>query len=280
MKTNRYQWQKVFWDGLSVIILLGFLLIILLPIAWFILVSIQPTNAISSPTPVLRFQPTLKNYINVFSRMDFLVFFKNSLVICGSATILALLVGSLAAYSFARLKNAITRNLSFWVLSTRMLPPIAVVIPLYLLLSRLRLLDTFTGLILVYLMMNLPYVVWIMKSFFEEIPYELDEAAMVDGCTKLGVLGRVIIPLAIPGVVSTGVFVFILSWSEFLFALILTGTQTKTLPVVIAAFITDRGIEWGNLAAAGSALILPLAVMFYFIQKFLIRGLTFGALKG
>jgi multiple sugar transport system permease protein len=277
---NGYKLKRTVYDLVSIVVLIFFLIVILIPIVWFIVVSIQPSNVIHSSTPVFHFTPTFKNYVNVFSRLDFLVFLKNSFIVCGSATILALIAGSLAAYSFARLKNSLTTHLSFWVLSTRMLPPIAVVIPLYLLLSKIGLLDTFSGLILVYITINLPYVVWMMKSFFEEIPPELDEAAMVDGCSKIGILRRIIIPIALPGVISTGVFVFILSWSEFLFALILTGTRTKTLPVAIAAFITDRGIEWGNMAAAGSALILPLAVMFYFIQKFLIRGLTFGALKG
>ena len=161
-----------------------------------------------------------------------------------------------------------------------MMPPIAIIIPIYLLMGKLRLLDTYAGLLLIYIAMDIPYIVWMMMSFFEEIPKELDESAMVDGCSKLGVLRRIIIPLSMPGVVSTGVFVFILSWSEFLFALILTSTRTKTLPVAISSFITDQGVEWGNMAAAGSALILPLAIMFYFIQKFLIRGLTFGAVKG
>ena len=277
---NMYKLKRVVYDVLSIGVLLIFLLIVLIPIVWFVIVSIQPSNVIYSATPVLHFTPTLQNYVHVFARMEFLVYLKNSFIVCGLATILSLLSGSLAAYSFARLKNPLTTNLAFWVLSNRMLPPIATAIPLYLVMSKIGLLDTFFGLILVYTTINLPYVVWMMKSFFEEIPHELDEAAMVDGCTKLGILRRIIIPLALPGVLSTGVFVFILSWSEFLFALLLTGIRTKTLPVAIAAFVTDRGIEWGNMAAAGTSLILPLAVMFYFIQKFLIRGLTFGAVKG
>ena len=119
-----------------------------------------------------------------------------------------------------------------------------------------------------------------MRSFFDEIPQEMDEAAMVDGCGRFSLLGRIILPLAAPGMLSTAVFVFIMCWSEFLFALILTSVEAKTLPVAIAAFITDRGIEWGKMSAGGSVMILPLAIMFYFIQKYLVRGLTFGAVKG
>ncbi len=161
-----------------------------------------------------------------------------------------------------------------------MMPPIAVVIPIYLLMSKVNLLDTYIGLVFIYVAISLPYVVWIMRSFFDEIPQEMDEAAMVDGCGRFSLLGRIILPLAAPGMLSTAVFVFIMCWSEFLFALILTSVEAKTLPVAIAAFITDRGIEWGKMSAGGSVMILPLAIMFYFIQKYLVRGLTFGAVKG
>lgn len=265
---------------LTWLLLLLFLTGILIPIVWFILASVQPASVLNSNRPILFFIPTFENYYNVFSKMYFLDFYRNSFIVCGFSTVISVLIGSFAAYSFARYRTKISDHLSFWVLSTRMMPPIAVIIPMYLLMSKFGLLDTYFGLILVYITINIPYVVWMMKSFFTDIPRELDESAMVDGCGRIAMLQKVIFPLAMPGIISTAVFVFILSWSEFLFALLLTSTQTKTLPVAIAAFITDRGIEWGNMSAAGSALVLPLAVMFFFIQKFLVRGLTFGAVKG
>jgi len=256
------------------------MLFVIIPVLWFILVSLQsPTRALAqSPFANLKF--SLQNYVNVFARLRYLRYFANSLIISVIATAVTLFIGSLAAYSFSRLRNKVTDNLSFWILSTRMLPPIAVIIPVYLLMSSVGLLDTFLGMVIIYMTISIPYSVWMLKSFFDDIPRELDEAAMVDGCSKLGIIGRIVVPIAVPGIVSTGVFNFILLWSEFLFALIITSIGTKTLPVAIAAFITDKGIEWSNMAAAGSVLIVPLAMMFYLIQRFLIRGLTFGVLKG
>lgn len=256
------------------------MILVIVPVLWFILVSLQAPTQSAAQAPLANLRFTLQNYVNVFSKLRFLRYFANSLIVSIIATGVTLVIGSLASYSFSRLRNKVTENLSFWILSTRMLPPIAVIIPIYLLMSAVNLLDTFLGMIIVYMTISIPYSVWMLKSFFDEIPRELDEAAMVDGCSKIGILSRIVVPIAIPGIISTGVFNFILLWSEFLFALIITSIGTKTLPVAIAAFITDKGIEWSNMAAAGSVLIVPLAVMFYFIQRFLIRGLTFGVIKG
>jgi len=272
--------KKIVFNVLIGILLSLYLLIILIPILWFFIASVQPAEAMYANRPVFIFKPTLKNYITIFSQMHFGTFFLNSLIVCGFSTLIALIPGALAAYSFTRLKNKLTKNMSFYILSTRMMPPIAVIIPIYILMGKVRLLDTYIGLILMYMAMDIPYIVWMMMSFFEEIPKEIDESAKVDGCSEVGVLWRVVVPLAMPGVVATAVFVFVLSWSEFLFALILTSVRVKTLPVAISSFITDQGVEWGRMSAAGSSLILPLALMFYFIQKYLIRGLTFGAVKG
>jgi multiple sugar transport system permease protein len=263
-----------------IVVTIILMLFIVIPVLWFVLVSLQSASRPATASPFSNLTLTLENYRNVFTRLKYLRFFSNSLIISVVATAVTLVIGSLASYSFSRMRNKVTDNLSFWILSTRMLPPIAVIIPIYLLMSSLGLLDTFLGMILIYMTISIPYSVWMMKSFFDDIPRELDEAAMVDGCSKLRILARIVVPIAIPGIVSTGIFNFILLWSEFLFALIITSIDTKTLPVAIAAFITDKGIEWSNMAAAGSVLILPLAVMFYFIQRFLIRGLTFGVIKG
>lgn len=256
------------------------MLAVVVPVLWFVLVSVQPPTRVAAASPFANLSFSVANYVNVFTRLRYLRYFGNSLIISAIATAVTLVIGSLAAYSFSRLRNKVTENLSFWILSTRMLPPIAVVIPIYLLMGALRLLDTFLGMVIVYMTVSLPYSVWMLKSFFDEIPRELDEAAMVDGCSKGRIIWRIVVPIATPGIISTGIFNFILLWSEFLFALIITSTATKTLPVAIAAFITDKGIEWSNMAAAGSVMIVPLALMFYLIQKFLIRGLTFGVLKG
>ena len=256
------------------------MLIAIIPVIWFVLVSFQPKDVAQAGGLTFHFQPTLENYINVFSKMNYLKFIKNSLIVCGCSTLLVVLLASLTSYALTRRKTEFTNSLSWWILSNKMFPPIAIVIPIYLVMSKIHLLDTYVGLILVYLAANLPYAVWMLISFFDDIPISLDEAGRIDGCTNLQILQKVVFPLAGPGILSTGIFVFVLTWSEFLMALLLTGTNTKTLPVAIAAFITDRGIEWGSMAAAGSALIIPLAIMFYSIQKYLVRGLAFGAVKG
>jgi multiple sugar transport system permease protein len=256
------------------------MLFVIVPVLWFILVSLQAPSRTLSQSPLANLQFSLQNYVSVFSRLRYFRYLANSVIISVIATAVTLFIGSLASYSFSRMRNKVTDNLSFWILSTRMLPPIAVIIPIYLLMSALSLLDTFLGMVIVYMTISIPYSVWMMKSFFDDIPRELDEAAMMDGCSKLRIIYKVVVPIAIPGIISTGIFNFILLWSEFLFALIITSIGTKTLPVAIAAFITDKGIEWSNMAAAGSVLLVPLAVMFYLIQRFLLRGLTFGVLKG
>jgi multiple sugar transport system permease protein len=266
------------WGGHT--ILLAYLLFTIIPIAWFLTASIEPPSAIQSPNPFASFTPTLQNYIDVFAKLNLMRFILNSLIICSAATLISILAGVPAAYGFARLKTKGMERLSLWILSNRMLPPIAVVIPLYLLLGQLGLLDTQIGMIVIYSAFNLPYVVWTMISFFEEIPIELDEAAALDGSSLLGILCRIMVPIAAPGIIATAIFAFILCWSEFLFAVIFTSSTAQTLPVAIASFVTDRGIEWGKMSAAGSVLIVPLTVLFYSIQRFLIRGLSFGAVAG
>jgi multiple sugar transport system permease protein len=256
------------------------ILVILIPFFYFISVSFQPRNYVQTLKPNLSFTPTLDNYRKVFSTLNFFLYFKNSIIICVFSTTISLMIGSLAAYTISRIRNKFVDQVAFWILTQRMLPAIAVLIPIYLVMSRFGLLDTFPGMILVYSVLNLPYVVWMTRSFFDDIPIELDESAMLDGCTKIKIIFTIVYPIAKPGLFATGVFVFVLSWSEFIFALILSSMQTKTLPVAISSFVTDTGIEWNSMAAAGSVLIIPLTIMFFFIQKSLIKGLSFGAVKG
>lgn len=272
--------RKLTGELITWLILGAYLIFTMVPIIWFLLTSIKPSSAAQSVNPFQPFTPTFEHYIEVFGGANLLKYVWNSVVIAGVSTILALIPGFLAAYSFARLKNKFMNNVSFWILSNRMLPPIAVIIPLYMIMARIKLLDTYAGMIAIYLTIGLPYIVWTLMSYIEEIPVELEEAGVVDGCSKLDILRYIILPIAMPGIVATGIFVFVLAWSEFLYAVIITSNNTRTLPVVIASFVTDRGIEWGEMSAAGSVLILPLVVLFYSVQRFLVRGLSFGAVKG
>ncbi|MCH3918229.1 MAG: carbohydrate ABC transporter permease [Spirochaetia bacterium] len=264
------------------IILIAALLFVLVPFLYFVSVSFQSKNYIEGNKSFFYsfLHPTFENYIQVFSTLSYFRYFKNSLIICVISTVFSVIVASLASYVLSRIKNDFTDNLAFWILSQKMLPPIAILIPIYLILSKIRLLDTYTGIILIYTVVNLPYSVWMIKSFIDDVPVEEDESAMLDGCNKLQILTKIIYPIAKPGIIATGIFIFILSWSEFIFALILTSMHTKTLPVAISSFVTDTGIEWNCMAAAGTILVIPLIIMFVFIQKSLVRGLSFGAVKG
>jgi len=255
------------------------LIFFLTPIFWLVLTSVKPERLIFLRYPVIIFKPILSNYQDVFTNTYILKYFLNSLIITSLSCLLALSIGSLAAYSFSRFRIKGREDIAFWILSTRMLPPIASVIPIYLIGAHLELLDTYILMILIYAGFNVPYVVWMMRAFFADIPKEIEEAGLVDGCSRLGVLQRIVLPLSVAGLVSTAIFVFVLSINEFLYALVLTGMKTRTMPVAIAALITDRGIQWGRMTASGTILLIPLVIFYCFIQRHLVRGLTFGAIK-
>lgn len=207
---------------------------------------------------------------------------RNSLIVAVSSTILVLIIGSLAGYGFARFKPG-GNFLPFWVLSMRMLPPIAFVIPIFLIFKPFQLINTFQGLAIAYTAFNLPYAVWMMKGFFEEIPIELEESALVDGCTRITVFLRIALPLAAAGIIATGIFCFILSWNEFMLALVLMRTkETFTIPVGEYVFYygPTSGMKWGAASATAILALIPIFVMSVVIQKYLVRGLTFGAIKG
>ena len=206
-----------------------------------------------------------------------------SAIVAVLSTICAIVLGTLAAYALARfrLPRKLNMRLALWILSTRMFPPIVTAVPLFLLMSDVRLLDTMASLVIVYTAFNLPFVVWMMRGFFQEIPRELEEAARVDGDSRLGALVRVILPLAVPGLAATAVFCLIISWNEFLFALTLTQTDAAmTLPVGIAGRVTQYEIEWGVMSAAGVVAMIPILLFALSVQRYLVRGLSLGAVKG
>jgi multiple sugar transport system permease protein len=169
--------------------------------------------------------------------------------------------------------------LPFWVLSIRMFPPIAIILPIYVIMRKLHLLDTYYAVIIMHTLVNLPFVVWLMSGFFREIPDEIDEAAVIDGCSIWSAYFKVIIPVVKPGLFATAVFCLITSWNEFLFALVLSGRNVTTLPVATAFYVTDRDILWGPMAAVGVTASIPIIVFTILIQKHLVRGLTYGAVK-
>lgn len=203
----------------------------------------------------------------------------DSIIVAVGSTALAITIATFAAYALSRMRFAGQHHFVLWVLSTRMMPPVAVVIPMFFIYKEIGLLDTYTGVILVHALMNLPLAVLLLKSFFDDIPAEIDEAALIDGASRWLIFRKIVAPMAIGGVAATAVLCFIFSWTEFLFVLTLTQTGLKTVPVVSSTFVTSTGTAWGKMAALGVGAMVPAFVFILLVQKNLVRGLTLGSLK-
>jgi multiple sugar transport system permease protein len=266
------------------LVVLAALVVTLAPVYWMITISFKrEIDQFAVPPRWFSFSPTLEHYADAFLARSFGQFLFNSLFVAVSSTVCALFLGTLAAYSLARfrLPYRLDRKLALWILSTRMFPAIVTAVPLLLIMRDLRLVNTRLSLVIVYTAFNLPFVVWMMRGFFAEVPRDLEEAAMVDGDSRLGAFWRVVLPLVMPGLAATAVFCLIVSWNEFLFALVLTQTDTAmTLPVGIAGRVTQYGIKWGAMSAAAVVAIIPILAFALSVQKYLVRGLSLGAVKG
>jgi len=261
--------------------LLGFwLLFLLVPLYWMFITSIKPSNDYLSVPPVsFPDEPTIVHYtaaLFAYRGFDGLI---NSLIVSISATVLSAILGTLMAYSLARF-NTGGQHLSFWVLSQRFLPPIAIILPIFLLYRVLRLNDTHIGLIIAYTAFTLPVSVWMMFAYFRQLPRSLEDAALVDGCTRWQALWSVAIPLAMPGIVAAAVFAFIACWTEFFFALILTSRNAFTLPTVFRAFTGFQGAQYGEASALSIVSLVPSIALGILVQRHLVRGLTLGAVRG
>lgn len=249
------------------------------PLVWLLLTSFKTRAEAFSIPPKIFFTPTFENYAKIFNDGSFLSYYLNSIQVGVLATLFCLVLGLPAAYALARFPKKKSNDVAFWILSTRMAPPIMVILPFYLAYKNLNLLDTTTGLILIYTTFNLAFVVWMMRGYFKSIPVDLEDAARIDGASRLKALLTVTLPLSAPGIAASSIFTFIMSWNEFLFALILTGESTKTAPVAITSFITFEGIRWGEVSAAGVLIVMPVLVFGLIIQRYLVQGLTMGSVK-
>ncbi|HEX5705289.1 MAG TPA: carbohydrate ABC transporter permease [Pyrinomonadaceae bacterium] len=260
------------------------LLATLAPVYWMTTISFKrEVDQFALPPKWFVFPPTLEHYADAFVNRSFGQYLFNSLFIAVASTICALVIGTLAAYALARFRLPwnLDRKLALWILSTRMFPAIVTAVPLFLIMRALWLVNTRLSLIIVYTSLNLPFVVWMMRGFFAEVPRDLEEAAMVDGDSRMGALWRVVLPLVAPGLAATAVFCLIVSWNEFLFALVLTQTDdAMTLPVGIAGRVTQYGIKWGAMSAAAVVAMIPILVFALSVQRYLVRGLSLGAVKG
>ena len=253
--------------------------IFLFPIYWLVIISFKTPAEIFAYPPVwwpkaIQFA----NYAVLFKDGDVLVIW-NSFVIAGLSTLIAMFLGTMAAYSLVRFRTG-GENLAIWFISQRMIPPIAIVFPIFLLFVWLGLIDSYTGLVLLYTAFNLPYVIWMMRGYIAEVPIELEESALVDGCTRWQVFIRVVFPMVRTGLFATAVFTFIFAWNEFLFALVLTRTEVVTFPVQVTHYFGGQSNFWAKIAALSILGTLPIFVAIASMQRFVVRGISMGAVKG
>ena len=265
-------------------------LIYFFPVLWIILTAFKTHNDALAIPPKWLFTPTLQNFVQVFSRSysaeaaavdtGFDLFFFNSIFIAGTSVLLALLIGTLAAYGFSRYPLRGNDTYLFIILTTRMIPPIVVIIPIFLMFRIAGLSGTYIGIILLYTAFNLPFTIWMMKSFFDELAPEVEDAARMDGSSETRVFFKVCLPQVKAGLAATAVFGLILTWNEFLFALLLTGTETRTVPVAMARTIGGVvGVDWGLLAAIVCLFLIPVFFVTFVLQNQLLRGVTFGTIR-
>lgn len=277
---NRYHFFKILNEVLVYVAVIVAVVLSLAPILYLLITSFKPPEMTFALPPVWLFKPTLQNYSDVFVGGEFTRYFVNSLVIALATTLIALVLGAFAAYGFARFRF----RGSFWLrmsaLIPQMLPPITIIVPLYVLFNGLKLTDSRTGLIISYLTFTVPLAIWMMIGFFEDVPEDLEESAMIDGCTRFQALFRVSVPLVTPGLAATAILGFLYCWNEFLYAVILTGRNARTLPVTITSFMTNKAILWGRIAASGSLVLIPVLIFALLAQRYLIQGLSRGAVKG
>ncbi len=267
-------------QAILVYTLLGIALIVFLtPIYLIASSSVKPSPIMFQRPPAMVFEPTLDHYRDLFGMRPFGKFIVNSLIVALGSTVFSVFFGSIAAYAISRIKHKRMNDIAFWILSMRMFPPIAVVVPYYIIFQTVGLLDTPLALIIVYSTANIPLTVWLMKGFFDEVPTALEEAAAVDGHGLISIFWRVTLPLAAPGLAVSAVFCFIFSWNEFLFALMLTGSEAQTATVAVMSFWSSDAVQWGRIMAGSFVILIPGVVFVLTCQRWLVRGLTMGSVK-
>jgi multiple sugar transport system permease protein len=256
-------------------------LIFFIPIYWAIVTSFkQSTEMFVFPPRWVTLSPTLEHYIKVLLNTQVPLNFRNSLFISLVTVLVTLVLSTIATYGFSRFKFKFKNIILISLIVIRMLPPSILIVPLYVMINRLGLLDTYWGLIFVYTSMNIPFSIWILKIFFDSVPRELDESAALDGCGQWLIFYKIILPLTRPGLIAVSILTFFLSWNEFIIALILTSSaKVRTISLGLYAFMSEQGVQWGSMTAAATLAILPPAIFFIIFQKYFISGITGGAVK-
>lgn len=243
------------------------------------LTSLKPLREINTAVPSLHFSPTLQNYKDLFAGFDFLNVLVNSTVVVFVSCFIVMLLGMLSAYALARMQVRGAKHIALWILSMRFIPTMAVGIPFYLEWQTFDLLDSYTGLILVYVSFNLPFAIWLLRGFLSELPQELEEAALLDGLSRIQIIFRIVLPVILPGLAVTAIFTFVFAWNEYLLALLLTSTRAVTVPVAVSKFVMPYTILWGDLSAAVVIQLIPMLIVVFALQKQIVRGMTLGAVK-
>lgn len=270
-------WPRILGRTLFILLVTG---VFVLPVYWTLSLSFKPRDIMFSLPPEWFFAPIWDHYVAVLTNATFIRSIGNSLILAVSSTVLVVLIGTPAAYSLARLRPRGRDDLMLFILASRMAPPIALVIPFFLVYRTVGLLETHLGLIIAYMTFNLSFYVWLLSVLSKDIPADLEGAGFADGYGPTYVFLRIMLPLMRPGIIASAVLVFIFAWNEFLFALILGGSTAQTLPVAISRFITPAGVQFGPLAALGTVAVLPVAILVFALHKHIVRGLSLGAVKG
>ena len=272
IKPKKICMKTIFW-----IVVVCIMFVNLVPLLWMLSASFKTIVDIMNPKKMFVFTPTIKNYIEVFTKYSFLKPIINSLIVSTGATVLACLFGLPAAYAIARYKQ---NKLSLIILAVRIIPAITFLVPWYIIFSKLKMTGTYTSLIMANLLVSLPLIVWIVTPYFGSIPKELEEAAFIDGSSVFNSFIRIMIPLSAPGLFTAAILSFIYAWNNFLFALILSSSSTKTLPMAVFNFISYTSVNWGGLMAAAVVITGPVIIVSIALQKYVVSGLTAGAVKG
>ncbi len=259
------------------LVLLAVAVVLLLPFFWMLSSSLKTQADIVHWPPKILFKPTLANYARAFGEQDFLKYFKNSSIVGAASVALSLLLGLPAAYSIARFAQ---KRLAIFILAARLMPGISFLMPWYIIFSRLGLMDSYAALVLSHMLIALPVVVWIMSSYFETIPLEMEESAMIDGATRQRAFRSIVLPLSGPGIVTSTTLCFIFSWNNFMFSQVLSMERTKTLPIAIYNFLSYAEVDWGAVMAVAVSIMTPAIVLTMIFQKYVVKGLTVGAVKG
>ena len=274
---SRRRTRRIVGNLLYAIGLMAVVFFMLTPFLWMVLNAFKTPLQIIKLPPELIFEPTLRNFQNVFGTQNFMRYIMNSVIIGAGCTLVGLIIGLPAAYSIARFRQ---NRLAIVILMARMVPGITFLVPLFIIFRTLGLIDTYTSLILAHMLVGLPFIVWVMVPFFESIPRELTEAAVVDGASAMRAFVSVVLPLSGPGIVTASILSFVFSWNNFMFSIVLASSRTRTVPVAIYNFISYAQIDWGGLMAAAVVITLPVLVLAIVTQRYVIRGLTAGAVKG